>query len=180
MIRTMESIEVRESPLHGLGVFAKIAIGEGDIVTHIDDGRIVSPEYPIRPKDGEKTYHFYYLEGEMIVLMQLPERHVNHCCVPNTFVKTIAGARYKVALRDILLDDEISNDYCINGGGDTRWYCDCGHEKYRRKIHSDFFHLPIALQMEYLPLIDNWFVYEYQVKVDRLRQAGGSSLEYSS
>lgn len=59
----MESIEVRESPLHGLGVFAKIAIGEGDIVTHIDDGRIVSPEYPIRPEDGEKAYHLYYLEG---------------------------------------------------------------------------------------------------------------------
>jgi hypothetical protein len=95
--------------------------------------------------------------------MQFPERHINHSCDPNVYVRTVNGRRLVIALRDIAEGAEIAYDYCINGSGDTVWTCHCGAARCRRSIHSDFFHLPPALQQEYLPLLDDWFVAESHI-----------------
>jgi hypothetical protein len=79
--------------------------------------------------------------------------------------------RWVVALRAILAGEEIAYDYCINGFGDVVWECHCGSARCRGTIHSDFFHLPLALQLEYLPLLDEWYVREYREQVERLRRA---------
>jgi hypothetical protein len=100
--------------------------------------------------------------------MQSPERHINHSCDPNTFVRTLNGVRYVFALRDIAASAEVTYDYCINGFGDVVWMCHCGAPRCRGTIHSDFFHLPFALQIEYLPLLDTWYVSEYRPAVDDL------------
>lgn len=100
--------------------------------------------------------------------MQPPERHINHSCDPNVYVRTAGGVRLVVALRPIAAGEEIAYDYCINSSGDTVWNCTCGAARCRRVVHSDFFHLPFDLQREYLPLLDEWFRRERAVDVAKL------------
>jgi hypothetical protein len=102
--------------------------------------------------------------------MQFPERYINHSCDPNVYVATLDGERVVIALRDISAGEEIAYDYCINGGGDTLWTCHCGAGRCRRTIHSDFFHLPAQLQLEYLPLLDMWFQNERSAEIEQFRK----------
>ena len=46
--------------------------------------------------------------------MQSPERHINSCCDPNTYVKTINGVRHVAARRPIDSGEEITYDYIID------------------------------------------------------------------
>ena len=158
---------VSASRIEGQGVFAERPFLEGQPVLEIDDSRIVDEHHPLAPRDDAR--HCDYLAGGMVVLMQPPECYINHCCQPNTHVKTVVGRRLVIALRNITAGDEITYDYCINGSGDTVWTCHCGVERCRHAIHSDFFHLPIELQREYLPLLDVWFREERAAEVQRLR-----------
>ncbi|RPJ21522.1 MAG: SET domain-containing protein-lysine N-methyltransferase [Chloroflexi bacterium] len=164
----MAKVTVKQSSINGMGVFALENISNGELILAIDDSRIVTPELPLIESKDEFEYHCDYLAGRKVVLMQLPERHINHSCNPNTFVKTILGVRYVFALRPIPVGEEVTYDYCINGIGDTLWKCNCGSARCREDIHSDFFHLPYDLQVEYLPLLDSWYIEEYKEKVQKL------------
>lgn len=166
----MHEVVVKKSPIHGMGVFAVFPIEAGEIIMPIDDDRVVTDDNPVNHEDGEMEYHCDYLRDGLVVLMQEPERHINHSCMPNSYVRTIDGVRYVVALRTILPQDEITNDFCINGGGDTVWTCNCCHVRCRKTIHSNFFELSLELQSAYLPLLDRWFVDENSVEVKRLRK----------
>ena len=141
-------------------------IRKGDVVLSIDDSRIVDEFHPLGPNDDAR--HCDYLEAGKVVLMQRPERHINHSCDPNTHVKTLSGRRLVIALREIQPGEETTYDYCINGGGDTVWTCHCGAARCRHEIHSDFFHLPVELQRQYLPLLDDWFRHERSADIARL------------
>ena len=157
----------RVSKIDGHGVFADRPFLKGETLLEIDDSRIVDELHPLGP--GEDLRHCDYLAHGKVVLMRPPERYINHCCQPNTYVKTVNGTRRVIALHNIAAGEEITYDYCINSGGDTVWNCHCGAERCRHAIHSDFFHLPIELQREYLPLLDDWFREERAAEVDRLR-----------
>ncbi len=132
--------------------------------------REVTPDKPLHPEAGEFDHHCDYLADGLVVLMQLPERYINHSCDPNTYVKTLLGVRYVFALRDIADGEEITYDYTINGFGNVVWECNCGSERCRHAIHSDFFHLPFWLQVEYLPLLDDWYVRAYRFQIEALIQ----------
>ncbi|MHC5034292.1 MAG: SET domain-containing protein-lysine N-methyltransferase, partial [Planctomycetota bacterium] len=97
-----------------------------------------------------------------------PERYINHSCDPNSFVRAVLGTRYVFARRDIAAGEEITYDYCVDGEGDTVWTCNCGSDRCRHTIHSDFFHLPLDLQLEYLPLLSAWHAARYAGKVRAL------------
>jgi hypothetical protein len=164
----MSLVHLAASSVHGTGVFAREAIPRGHPVLRIDDSRVVDEAHPLQ--EGEHEYHRDWLANGTVVLMMPPERHINHCCDPNTFVRTINGVRWVFALRDIAAGEEITYDYCINSGGDTVWTCTCGSARCRHTIHSDFFHLPMTLQLEYLPLLDEWFMLERRDEVEKLLQ----------
>ena len=149
----------------GLGVFAVRPFSAREVILTIDDSRVVDDDAPLGA--GEEGRHCDYLEAGRVVLMQLPERHINHSCNPNTYVKTMNGERLVIARREIAAGEEIT---CINGAGDTVWFCHCGAARCRREIHSDFFRLPIEFQMEYLPLLDDWFERERAGEVTRLKR----------
>jgi hypothetical protein len=163
------TVEVRSSPIQGLGVFATKPLAHGVVVLVIDDSRLVDQFHPLGTEDDAR--HCDYLEACRVVLMQVPERHINHSCDPNSYVKTSNGKRLVLALRDIPAGEEITYDYSINSGGDTVWECHCGAARCRRQIHSDFFHLPVELQREYLPLLDDWFRRERAAEIERLESA---------
>ena len=136
----------------------------------VSDSRVVTDPYPLDPTKGEFEHHCDDLADGKVVLMQPPERFINHRCDPNTYVRTIAGDRYVVALRELSPGDEITSDYCVNGDGDTAWDCSCGSPACRRRHLSGFFHLPEEVQARYLALLEDWFVGEHREEVDRLKR----------
>ena len=167
---TMADVIVAESKIHGLGVFAARDFAGGEIILAIDDTRVVDDEHPLRPEMGENSYHCDYLAGGKTVLMRSPERHINSCCDPNTFVKAIDGVRHVVARRPIEVGEEITYDYIIDCHGGIVWQCSCACERCRGTIVSSFFELPAELQLDYLPLLNPWFIDEHREKVDALRR----------
>jgi SET domain-containing protein len=167
-------VEVRSSPIHGVGVFATRRCKVGERVRPIDDSRIVTDDAPLDPEKGEYDRHQDYL-GTHDVLMQEPERHINHCCEPNVYVKTFDGVRWVIAYRDIEVGDEIAYDYCINSYGDDEWDCSCGHLRCCRTHNTDFLKLPDPKLVEYLPLLDEWYVEWRRESVLELRDRLGRS-----
>lgn len=157
---------VRESEINGTGVFADIGFSAAQVVLAIDDSYVVDHEHPV--PSGEEE-HCDYLEVGKTVWMQAPERYINHSCEPNVFVRTSGGIRLVLALREIEAGEEITYDYCVNGHGDVVWTCNCGAARCRHAIHSDFFHLPLNLQKEYLPLLDEWFRKERRQEIENLK-----------
>jgi len=159
-------LRVRNSPIQGLGVFAERSFRKGERLLRIDDSLVVDRAHPLAP--GDDPRHCDYLARGRVVLMRPPERHINHACDPNCYVKTVDGQRLVLALRDVKAGEEITYDYCINGDGTTVWSCHCGAARCRKEIHSDFFHLPVSLQLEYLPLLDDWFREERATEIEAL------------
>ena len=165
----MSDLIVKDSKIHGRGVFAARDFLEGEIVLQIDDSRIVDEENPLHPQLGEFDYHCDYLEKGKTVLMKSPERHINSSCDPNTFVKTIDRIRYVVARKNIKSGEEITYDYIIDCHGGIIWKCNCESSKCRGNIVSSFFELPLELKLEYLPLLNPWFIEEHSEKIEKLR-----------
>lgn len=166
----MPDVEVKKSKIHGLGVFAARDFDEGEIILPIDDSRVVDDEHPLQTEAGEFDYHCDYLAGGKVVLMKSPERHINSNCHPNVFAQTIDGTRYVVARRRIKAGDEITCDYIIDCHGGIVWQCNCQSSRCRKTIVSSFFELPTELRLEYLPLLNPWFIAEHQEKIEELEK----------
>ena len=167
---SVSRIYISASAIHGTGVFSSVSFSPGEIILKIDDSRVVTDAAPLDGAKGEFDHHCDYLAGARVVLMLPPERFINHGCDPNTFIRTIAGDRYVIALREIHPGEEITYDYCVNGDGDTEWDCSCGSPACRRRHRSGFFHLPLEVQARYLALLENWFVAEHLTLVSDLKQ----------
>ena len=126
---------------------------------------------PARPRRGASSSAIATTRpGGMAVLMRPPERSINHSCDPNTYIRTIAGDRYVVALRAIRPGEEVTFDYCVNGDGDTAWDCSCGSPACRRRHRSGFFHLPEEVQARYLALLEDWSVAQHREGVEILKR----------
>lgn len=163
-------VTVAESKINGSGVFAERDFAAGEIILAIDDSRIVDEEHPLRPELGELDYHCDYLSDGKVVYMNSPERYINSSCDPNVFVKTINGTRHVVALKPIKAGEELTCDYIIDCHSGIVWQCNCGSEKCRKTIVSSFFELLIEKQIEYLPLLNPWFIEEHREKVETLKK----------
>ncbi len=164
----MSGVIAAKSEIHGTGARATRGFAAGETVLVINDSRVVDEVHPLDPEQGEFDYHCDYLADGLVVLMQSPERHINHSCDPNTYVKTTAGARHVVALRPIEAGEEITYDYLINCHGGAVWQCSCGSPRCRGTIVSSFFELPPEEQLALLPLLDAWFVEEHRERVKAL------------
>ena len=66
---TDDGVTVRESPIHGLGVFAACTFGAGERALELDDSRVVDANRPLDPGRGEHGRHCDYLTGGEVVLM---------------------------------------------------------------------------------------------------------------
>ena len=162
----MENVTVKKSVMHGTGVFAHRDFAKGETILQIDDTHIVTDENALSEEDKN---HCDYLVDKM-VLMQSPEVYINHSCEPNTYTKTINGLRYVLAMRDIKNGEEITYDYVVNGyyeGANPP--CNCGSKRCRGNINTDFFKLPLNLQKEYLPYLDEWFVEQFKDKISDIK-----------
>ena len=160
-------IEVRPSPIHGVGVFVNESIRCGEVLHRIDDSRVVDDEHPLRPESGEDPVHCDWLPDGTTVLMQEPARCLNHSCSPNVYVYSVNRIRYILAMRDIEESEELLFDYSIGFIDGDVLHCRCGAANCRGQHESDFFCLPADRQLQYLPFLDPWFV---EVHLDRIHQ----------
>jgi hypothetical protein len=164
----MKEVYVDLSLIHGKGVFTIFNIKEGERILKIDDSRIVTDDNPLKLEKGEYEHHCDYLGNGVVVLLQEPERYINHSCDPNVFIRQVAGVRYVYAMRNIDAGEELTFDYCINGYGDSVWQCNCSSPKCRKTIHIDFFHLPQEKQFDYLQYLDTWFLRKFKKMVEEI------------
>lgn len=164
----MKSVAVRESQVQGKGVYALRDFSPGTLVLTIDDSHIVTDETQLTPEQHE--FDLDYVAGKTI-LMQEPEKYINHSCDPNVYVRTRAGVRHVFALRKITRGDEITYDYAVNGDNDGTFLCHCGANICRGIYQGNFFLLPRERQRYYLPYLDGWFVEKYRDILTKLSEA---------
>jgi hypothetical protein len=171
----MTDVEARPSPIEGLGLFALRDFGEGETIL-VRSEREVTGEAPLGP--GEREEHCDYLEGGRVVYLGVPERHLNHSCAANAYIRERADGRHEIAARrSIAAGEEITNDYSMNSSGAGRWTCGCGASTCRGEIEVDFFALPLDVQARQLPLLMGWFKREHEAEIagvlGRLGPEGG-------
>ncbi len=153
----MAEVEVRRSPIEGLGVFACERVPAGARVRTIAIEREVTRETPLRPERGERPEHCPRIRGRWLLLAS-PDRHYNHSCDPNAWKRFAGDAMEIVARRTIEPGDEITLDYLINNAGGDSWPCHCSAARCRGETGTSFFALPEEFRREYRPLLAHWFV----------------------
>ena len=171
--RRLADFSVRESKIHGQGVFAKKAFLRGDIVLEIDDSDPVLDRGKLTPEQEIFIDVFVAVDGKQkTTWMKSPERFINHSCEPNTYVLTDmrSGVRRTWALKNIRMGDELTWDYALNIW--EEWIgpvpCNCGAEKCRRIIRGNYFTLPREVQRRYLPLLDEPFKKRFTKEIQSL------------
>jgi len=114
------AVEVRRSPIHGVGVYARRAFEAGEVVLRWDTSRRLTASEAAALPEGERRYT-HPLDAGTALLVQPPERYVNHSCDNNTVVRDFCD----VAVRPIAPGEEVTSDYSADGSG-SRFACSCG------------------------------------------------------
>lgn len=160
------NIIVKKSKVQGKGVYANKNFKESDVILEIDDLHVVKDISKLTKKQNE--YDCDYLSNGKVILMQSPEKFINHSCNPNSYVKTIKKIRKVLAMRNIEKGEEITFDYSINGNNDGTFKCHCGSKNCRQIYQGNFFKLPLKTQKKYLPYLDDWFIKEHKTEIEKL------------
>lgn len=136
-------IEVRESPLHGLGVFAtaRIARGariieyRGERVSHEEADRRYDHKHP-----GDSHTFLFIVDARTVIDAGVDgneARFVNHSCEPNCESVIERGRVFIDAIRTIEAGEELTYDYQIQREADDPpdidqvFACRCGRERCR-------------------------------------------------
>lgn len=136
-------IEVRTSPIHGQGVFARRTISEGTRVIEYAGEVISEREGDARYDDRTMARHHTYLmaldDGRCIdaAVGGNEARFINHSCEPNCETVEVGGRVWIEAIRPIAAGEELTYDYLYerSEGDDESFYrCGCGAATCRRTI----------------------------------------------
>ncbi len=160
-----DGVEVRASRIEGLGVFAARAFRAGERIRTINVVREITPEAPLREELGERADHCDYPDGK-VLLIGFPDRHVNHSCDPNAYVRYEREATRLVARRDIGAGEEITCDYNLNLDDGSAWPCRCGATRCLGTVMGGYFRLPPDRRREYRPFLADWFVRRHRERLD--------------
>ena len=172
-----DDVNVKSSPIHGLGVFARRTFATGESIL-VRDERPVTPDQPLDPAKGELEAHCDWLDGGRQVYLGYPSRHVNHSCEPNAFLRRQGGMSHLIALKPIRPNEEIVQHYGVNRAGREAWACNCGSERCIGVLPGDFFSLPLDVKTELSPLLSAGFIFEHRDAYRSfLREAGLSEEE---
>jgi uncharacterized protein len=119
--RRTSRIVVRESGIHGRGVYAARAIRRGERIIQYT-GRIISwkeaDDVPSSdPDDPNHTFLFSLSDGKRVIDASVrgnAARWINHSCDPNCETEEDDRGRVFIeALRDIKRGEELHYDYCL-------------------------------------------------------------------
>lgn len=144
----MRKIAVRQSGIHGKGVYAAQAIPAGTRIIEYKGERIdwetALDRHPHEPSDPNHTFYFSLEDGNVIDggVQGNDARWINHACEPNCEADEVTdkhGAQrvYINALRDIAAGEELFYDYGLVIDArytkklKKQYECRCGSPKCR-------------------------------------------------
>jgi uncharacterized protein len=116
----MERILVKNSPIHGRGVFAARRIEAGEVIMDWSGCSEVLSDGAVAALPPEERIFVSVIDGRNI-LFKPPARFVNHSCNPNAR----GGDRHDVAVRVIEAGEEITVDYVAERVPGLRLECRC-------------------------------------------------------
>ena len=114
----MDKVVVRDSPIHGRGVFAARRIEAGEAI--IEGCRETLSDEALMALPEEERDFLSVMDGRTI-LMTPPSRFVNHSCSPNAR----GTDRADVAIRVIEAGEEVTVDYAAEQVPGLRLECKC-------------------------------------------------------
>jgi len=159
------SCEVRNSAIHGKGVFTTQPIEKHSLISRVETVREITDNAPLDPDKGESPHHCtWYPDGTQVLLAE-PHRYLNHSCMPNTFSYSVNKVYYLMAMRDIQEDEELTVEYNLSVAEGEPWDCNCGSSNCPGHLRIGFFYMSDSQKMKYLPYLDPW---RAQVYSDRL------------
>jgi uncharacterized protein len=127
--------EVRESRIHGRGLFAKAPVSRGEIVA-VKGGYIVSKETWTGLERELGSAEIQIAEDLFIAPVEKDHRegsmlYSNHSCEPNIGIR---GQIVFVAMRDIAAGEELTHDWATTDDQDYELTCHCGTRSCRGAI----------------------------------------------
>lgn len=163
--------EVRDSKIHGKGLFAKTPIKKGEIVA-VKGGYILSQQQwnEIELELGAAEIQ---ISDELFIAPVRKEQrdggmlYTNHSCNPNI---AIQGQVVVVAMKDIAVNEELAHDWATMDDLDYKLKCNCGSPNCRGTITGKDW-MRKDLQKKY----KGWFCWFLQRKIDA--SASNKSLE---
>jgi len=158
--------EVRESKIHGRGLFATADIAEGEVVA-VKGGHIISREQlrgqvtprlgPVEIQIGDDLFITPVTQGQRDGSML----YSNHSCNANLGMR---GEITFVALRDIRAGEELTHDWATTDDDDYSLQCKCGSPQCRGTLTGKDWQRP-ELQERYA----GYFSAYLAEKIARLR-----------
>jgi SET domain-containing protein len=142
--------KVRESPIHGRGLFATAEMAKGEVVA-IKGGHIVTREQlrkEITPKLGPVEIQVgddLFIAPVTAEERELSMLYSNHSCDANLGMR---GEITFVAMRDIRAGEELTHDWGTTDDGDYSVPCKCGSSKCRGTLTGKDWQRP-ELQKRY-------------------------------
>lgn len=132
--------EVRNSPIHNLGVYAAKDLAEGDFIVEYVGEKITKTESNRRglerleksKLDGSASVYIFTLNKRYDLDGDVPEnpaKLINHSCDPNCYAEIIRGKIWIIALRAIAEGEELTFDYGYDIESFLDHPCRCGSEK---------------------------------------------------
>jgi len=122
-----DKIVVKISKIEGKGVFATRDIKKGEIVLKWDTSKLLTKNEINSFPDEEKRYIIPF--EDKYILIQEPERYVNHSCDSNTLAKDGCD----IAIKDIKQGEEITANYFYQKSPFVNFKCNCGSSNCRNK-----------------------------------------------
>lgn len=158
---------VRESPIHGRGLFAVEAIDEGEIVC-VKGGAVFGRERlrelsarlgPAEIQIAEDLFIGPLVEDEREGSMIFS----NHSCEPNLGVR---GQIVFVAMRRIEAGEELTHDWSMTDDDDYEMECRCGSESCRKVITGRDWRRP-ELQRKYSGYVSWYLTRKFRKEIKR-------------
>jgi SET domain-containing protein len=141
--------QVRESPIHGRGLFATANIAKGEVVA-VKGGHIITREEvrdvnarlgPVEIQIGDDLFIAPVRDEEREPSML----YSNHSCDPNLGLR---GEITFVAMRDIRGSEELTHDWAMTDDDDSSTKCSCGSRNCRGTLTGKDWQRP-ELQKRY-------------------------------
>jgi SET domain-containing protein len=156
--------EVKQSQIHGTGLFAKAAIPGGEIVA-VKGGHILNQQEWTELEKDLGSAEIQISDELFIAPVRKEQRegsmlYTNHSCNPNI---AIQGQIVFVAMRDIAPGEELTNDWATTDDLDYEMKCNCGSPNCRGIITGKDW-MKKELQEKYR----GWFCWFLQRKIDAL------------
>jgi SET domain-containing protein len=141
--------QLRQSPIHGTGLFATAAIAKNEVVM-VKGGHIATAEQLIEITKQLGSVEIQIDEQLFIAPVTQEERegsmlYSNHSCDANLGMR---GEITFVALRNIRSGEELTHDWCVTDDGVYEVKCNCGSAKCRGTLTGKDWQRP-DLQEQY-------------------------------